>query len=91
MKKLSPLGALPLLIYVEGVAYTTSPIRIRITSGVLVLLPLWENIPYAFHLKPAHHNTSRPSMNRLLGHRVLSPFDPPAGSPMSHLARPGHQ
>ena len=45
-------GALPLLIYVEGTGYMTSPSRIRIAllQGVLVLLPLYENIPCAFFI-----------------------------------------
>ena len=40
---LSLWGALPLLIYVEGAGYMTSPSRTRIDllQGVLVLLPLW--------------------------------------------------
>ena len=43
LSELVPLwGALPLLIYVEGAGYMTSPSRISINQlqGVLVLLPL---------------------------------------------------
>ena len=61
-------GALPLLIYVEGAGYMTSPSRIRtnlfsITSRiqVRVLLPCKGNIPHAFRLKPAHQSISRPA------------------------------
>src|SRR5215216_5059273 len=69
----SPLAVLyPSLYKLEG----------RVTCGVLVGLGLlyykWNPslasfvTEYSLYLKPAHHNMSRPSMSRLLGHRVLS-------------------
>mgnify|MGYP005828797495 CR=1 FL=1 len=55
-------GALPLLIFVEGASYMTSPSRIRtgLSSNtnqiqVRVLTPFKGKIPHTFSLKPAHH------------------------------------